>query len=654
MRILNVTINNYKSIGTQKNNLILEDDVTALIGKNDSGKSNVLEILGAISFRHYILDEFYKFNNGSEKDETFLEVELKFTNKELDQLKEYKNLDAENTIFYFSQNEEIEFKGGFSKLFKEDLELNKSIGYLTKELIPYLKSNFYDSTDKEYYKEIEDYINSLSNISNTIWIKYKKSLNKLLYILNSYGGDYICMTHEDDENNNISDLSSYVFIEGGEVNEEVIYNNAYDEKRYTLIRHIEIVKSKIRKKYSLLPRFYYRKNEEELQSEYQIEEVKKEIKDKRGSLYKFVLASQVSPIDYLLAMENDDENQRELIRNRIKEKVKYNIQKRFNDFYSEENVQIKVLFKNDTLKILVKTNENTTNISERSNGLRWYLNLFIDILANDLRNTNVIFLLDEPGVYLHVNAQRELLRLFYYLCKNDNQVVYSTHSPYMIDSNNIINVRAIEKDEKGNTNIYNTAYDNKFNTASKRETLSPLVQAIGADLRFNIGPQGEKMNIVTEGITDYMYYTSMLYYFNVPEDKMPYIIPSVGAGNVNVIVSILIGWGCDFKVILDYDKAGFVECDKLIENLNLKLNKDIFFTNCSDTYDNKDKEIYKHAEFVESLISEEDKNKFKIYYTENKTMAAKEFYDKVKNRDITLSEETTNNFEKLFTKMEVL
>ena len=286
MRILNVTINNYKSIGTQKNNLILEDDVTALIGKNDSGKSNVLEILGAISFRHYILDEFYKFNNGSEKDETFLEVEIKFTNKELDQLKEYKNLDKENTIFYFSQNEEIEFQGGFSKLFKEDLELNKSIGYLTKELIPYLESNFYDSTDKEYYKEIEDYINSLSNISNTIWIKYKKSLNKLLYILNSYGGDYICMTCEGDENNNISDLSSYVFIEGVEVNEEVIYNNAYDEKRYTLIRHIEIVKSKIRKKYSLLPRFYYRKNEEELQSEYQIEEVKKEIKDKRGSLYK--------------------------------------------------------------------------------------------------------------------------------------------------------------------------------------------------------------------------------------------------------------------------------------------------------------------------------------------------------------------------------
>ena len=44
-----------------------------------------------------------------------------------------------------------------------------------------------------------------------------------------------------------------------------IENLMYDEKRYALIRHLEIVKSKIRKKYALLPRFYHRKVEEELQ-----------------------------------------------------------------------------------------------------------------------------------------------------------------------------------------------------------------------------------------------------------------------------------------------------------------------------------------------------------------------------------------------------
>ena len=634
-------INNYKSIGTVKNTLLLEDDVTALIGKNDSGKSNVLEILGGISFSHYILDEFYKFNNKIDNEETSLIVELKFTQKESVFLKEYKNIEDDYTYFYFSQNKEIEFKGGYSRLFNEDMELIKSISYIKNELISYLEENYYDSMDKEFFNEVISYVNSMKSINSIIWIKYKKILNKLLYILNSYDDEYICLS-EDEEFDKEKKKNS---------NTE---NLMYDEKRYALIRHLEIVKSKIRKKYSLLPRFYHRKVEEELQSEYQLEEAKKQIKDRKGALYKFLLASEISTQEFLLSMENDDENQLKICRNKIKEKVKYNIQKKFNKFYEEENVQIKVLFKNDLIKILVKTNENTTNISERSNGLRWYLNLFIDILANDIKDTNVIFLLDEPGVYLHVNAQRELLRLFYDLCKNDNQVVYSTHSPYMIDSNNIINIRAIEKDERGHTNIYNTAYDNKFNSVSKRETLSPLIQAIGADLRFNIGPQAEKLNIVTEGITDYMYYTAMLYYFNIPEEKMPYIIPAVGAGNVNVIVSVLIGWGCDFKVILDYDKAGFVECEKLVDNLNLEINKDIFFVNCKATYDNKDKEVYKYSQFVESLISDEDKSKFSISYLDNKTMAAKEFYDKVKCKSVHLSDETVNNFKKLFACMEVL
>ena len=224
----------------------------------------------------------------------------------------------------------------------------------------------------------------------------------------------------------------------------------------------------------------------------------------------------------------------------------------------------------------------------------------------------------------------------------------------MIDSNNIINIRAIEKDEKGHTNIYNTAYDNKLNSVSKRETLSPLVQAIGADLRFNIGPQSGKLNIVTEGITDYMYYTAMLYYFNVPEDKMPYIIPAVGAGNVNVIVSILIGWGCDFKVILDYDKAGFVECDKLIEKLNLKVNEDIFLLIAMIFIIIKIKRFINMLNLWKLLISDEDKGKFSISYVDNKTMAAKEFYDKVKCKSISLSDKTVNNFKRLFKMMNVI
>ena len=153
MRVSSVIINNYKSIGTAKNTLLLESDVTALIGKNDSGKSNVLEILGGISFSHYILDEFYKFNNKLENEEMSLIVELKFNKKELKLLKDYKDIEGDCTYFYFSQNREIEFKGGFSRLFYEDMELVKSISYIKKELIQYLEENNYDSMESKFFKD---------------------------------------------------------------------------------------------------------------------------------------------------------------------------------------------------------------------------------------------------------------------------------------------------------------------------------------------------------------------------------------------------------------------------------------------------------------------------------------------------------------------
>ena len=48
MKIKSIIISNYKSLGEERNVLLLEDNITALIGKNDSGKSNILEALGNI------------------------------------------------------------------------------------------------------------------------------------------------------------------------------------------------------------------------------------------------------------------------------------------------------------------------------------------------------------------------------------------------------------------------------------------------------------------------------------------------------------------------------------------------------------------------------------------------------------------------------
>ncbi len=85
----------------------------------------------------------------------------------------------------------------------------------------------------------------------------------------------------------------------------------------------------------------------------------------------------------------------------------------FNEFYQQENqVDLVVDIKRNRISIYVRTLGPTISFSERSEGLRWYLNMYIDILANDLENKRVVYLIDEPGVYLHVDAQKKVLELF--------------------------------------------------------------------------------------------------------------------------------------------------------------------------------------------------------------------------------------------------
>ena len=541
MKIKSIIISNYKSLGEERNVLLLEDNITALIGKNDSGKSNILEALGNISFIHHINDDFFSKKNRYTNRNIVITVELKFTEKECQQLL----IDSKNpkTVFKFYSSDDIEFEGAFSSIFNHDEELKNAIYYIEDNILNYFKV-YGKYTTKKFIESIDEKLDRLLEIDSKIWVKYKKSLNEILEVLI--------------------------------LQEQDMASREYNEECYTLIRHIETIKSKIKKKYKLLPVIYYRTKEEELQSIYNLDEIKSAIKTKKGLLYKFMIVTEAPLEEFIKAIESNDENE----------------------------------------------------------------------------NKTIIYLLDEPGVYLHVNAQRELLVLLKNLCNKGGQVVYTTHSPYMIDTEDIINVRAIEKDENGVTHIFNNAYDNKFNSSSKRETLTPLLKAIGADIKYNLGPRLDKVNIVTEGITDYMYFTAMLDYLGVEEEQRPYILPSVGAGNVNALVSILIGWGCNYKVVLDYDKAGVIECNKLIDSLNLRLNHEVFFINCKDKP--LEKEYIRNPEFVESLISEEDKNKLSVRYEVNKTMAAKEFYDKVIDKEIILSEKTINNFRRLFVNLSII
>ena len=299
------------------------------------------------------------------------------------------------------------------------------------------------------------------------------------------------------------------------------------------------------------------------------------------------------------------------------------------------------------------TMDNICSFSERSNGLRWYLNTFIDAKANDVADSNVLYLLDEPGIFLHVNAQKELLQLFNHLANKGNQIVYTTHSPYMLDTSgdSVHRIRAVVKNEKGNTSIYKTAYDSRISPISQKDTLAPIISALGMNLYDTFGPAKDKLNIVTEGMSDYIYLCTMAKVLNIDMDKYV-IVPSVGASNCVNICSILHGWGCRYIALFDYDKAGVETGGEVMRaKMMLEYRTHFCYINNVSEEDISRKTYKQNSYMVEDLIIRSEIDRFckeAGYSNVDKTLTAKIMSNAILSGAFKIREESKDNFRKLF------
>jgi predicted ATP-dependent endonuclease of OLD family len=153
----------------------------------------------------------------------------------------------------------------------------------------------------------------------------------------------------------------------------------------------------------------------------------------------------------------------------------------------------------------------TTELGTRSRGFVW----FFSFLAwySDVRREGerVILLLDEPGLSLHGKAQEDLLRYFEAEIKGTHQLIYTTHSPFMVDATKFDRVRIvqdlrIEKEgelppEQEGTKVLRDVLD------ATGESLFPLQGALGYEIyqTLFIGPN----SLVVEGVSDLIYLQTM-------------------------------------------------------------------------------------------------------------------------------------------------
>ena len=112
-------------------------------------------------------------------------------------------------------------------------------------------------------------------------------------------------------------------------------------------------------------------------------------------------------------------------------------------------------------------------LESRGKGFQWFLSFFLVFLVESGAGMkDAILLLDEPGLNLHPTAQRDLVAFLEDL-SGRNQVIYTTHSPFLIDSAHLERVRPVHEDATGHARVVTGAWP------PHRETVFVLQAAAG-------------------------------------------------------------------------------------------------------------------------------------------------------------------------------
>ena len=250
------------------------------------------------------------------------------------------------------------------------------------------------------------------------------------------------------------------------------------------------------------------------------------------------------------------------------------ISNRFSDWWSQRRHKIRYHADGNYFRVWIADDlrpDVEIELEARSKGFQWFFSFYLVFLVeSEDGHKDAILLLDEPGLHLHPTAQQELIAFFEKLSET-NQLAYTTHSPFLIDGEHLHRVRPVTEDETGHSRI--TAEE----WPKDRETIFPLQAAAGyAIIR---GLFQHRKNVLVEGMSDYYYLQALSHQCarsgrtSLPDDV--YITPCGGTKYVGTMASLFLGHEVRPIVLLDGDDAGRVRRDALMKQLYVGYKSDV-------------------------------------------------------------------------------
>lgn len=495
----------------------INGDITTLIGKNESGKTAILESLTELKHNNPISESDIHDSSDSNPFTPIIRAT-------------YTTNNGSNRI------EITKFKGGARNLGpKSNISIIKPFSL---ELLSDVLNHLFEERSTKIDNNKINKFKKRNNIpsSNNIRDKSKEKIQEV--------GEVIINELLEEELNQ------------DDLDDRSITSNIYDLLRNELKdeRDIEYPISEYIK--NKLPSVVYINSADQLPDEINKSNVGS---DNHKTFNNLIRVSGFDPntIDSMKARE-----QAEMI-----DEISTTIEGDLNKFWDQKTVEVNVREANSNYIPLVRDSEiggedvsrEPRIPSERSNGFQWFLSFYINSKAEANDSNKKLFLLDDPAVYLHPEGKEDWLDAIEDLAE-DNQIIYTSHSPYLIYKNRPSRVRIVEDQSESGTVVLDEFHSS--NTAS----LEPLRNALG--IGIGSSPFATKKKILVEGPSDKYILRGAIHYLDergkdILQRNSISIIPTGGADKMIKAAKWVNSENFSYVVVLDKDQKGDTVVNRL-------------------------------------------------------------------------------------------
>lgn len=514
MKLVAVTIQLYRNF-VDPQRIPVEDDVTCLVGKNESGKTTILKALHRLkpangsSTKFDLTQEYPRWRLSRDRRSNQkldltqpVQAEFALSSTDLAKFSEiFKVTLPEKTICWFAKNYRNEYST-----------------WLTAELADIIVSAAKTaSLDEQDLERLKTFDNAAS-----VQAEVKNLLKELA------DGEPLRLKAVKAFAKHFGKLG---FLADGERN----------------LHNKEI--------YPLIPKFFYFDNYGLLPGECDLTKLARTTEDDRDDSERTVIAllahAGETPEDF---MESDYASRKAELQAASVDLSQHVFE------YWQQNQDLSVVFDTDNVVVETDVNRNETahrilkielrdgrhgdvetNFSTRSTGFQWFFSFFAAFSEYQESQDSLIVLLDEPGTSLHGEAQRDFLRFIHKELGSSKQTLYTTHSQHMVDPAKYEKIRAVH-DRATRENPDQGVQVTLADFSTDRDTILPVEAALGYTISQHLFI-GSGQHLAVEGSSDFVYLQRLTEHLvsqnKVGLDSRLSIIPVGGADNMPAFVALL-------------------------------------------------------------------------------------------------------------------